>query len=163
MTKKRFMPPAVREKWLVSRTKHGAYSGGGETPEHYVWRTMLARCHNPSASGYAYYGERGIRVCTKWHTYANFIADMGPRPTAAHSIERVDNGGAYEPGNCRWATRSEQQQNKRSTRFYTDGVFSGTLVECAARVGISKELAHWRWKNWKTFIKGTIWRELQRA
>jgi hypothetical protein len=163
MKKKRYMPPDVREVWLASRTKHGAYNGGGETPEHYVWRTMLARCNNPNANSYAYYGGRGIHVCKAWHMYENFVADMGLRPSSEHSLERINVDKGYIPSNCKWATRSEQQRNKRNTRFYTNGSFSGTLVECAVYVGISKELAYWRWKTWGTFLKGTIWQELQRG
>lgn len=156
------MTPAQRAIWIAGRTKHGAYNDGKEKSEHYIWRSMLARCNNPKSHSFKYYGERGVKVCERWQNYSNFIADMGDRPTPEHSLERKDYNGNYEPNNCCWATRSEQQKNKSSTKLYTNGVFTGTLVECAKEVGISKELAHWRWKTHKTFKAGESWRQLQR-
>lgn len=156
------MNPTLREAWLQGRTTHGAYAGGGETPEHYIWRSMIARCTNPKQLAYKHYGGLGIRVCARWYSFERFLHDMGTRPSTAHSLDRVDVRKGYTPKNCKWSTRSEQQKNKTTTRWYTDGVFIGTLVECAAHVGISKELAHWRWKHWGTFIKGNIWHELQK-
>lgn len=133
--------------------------GGKEHPEHYTWRTMVQRCHNPNAQAYHLYGGRGITVCERWKKYENFLADMGKRPTGA-TLDRIDNNKGYSPDNCRWASRSEQQKNKSTTRRYTDGVFTGTLVECAKHIGISKELAHYRWKKHQTFQKGIQWLEL---
>ena len=156
------MTPEQRVVWMAGRTKHGGYLGGKEQPEHYVWRSMLARCNNPNNAAYVYYGGRGVKVCKRWHDYAAFLADIGPRPSVEHSLERRNTNKDYKPSNCCWATRSEQQKNKTTTRHYTDGVFVGTLVECAAKLGLSKELAHWRMKNWKSFQKETVWRELQK-
>jgi len=141
-------------KWMAARTKHGGYLGGKERPEHYVWRSMLARCCNANHPYYSYYGGRGIQVCAAWMQYEAFFADVGPRPSAEHSLDRIDNDGNYEPGNVRWATKSEQQRNKTTTKLYSNGHFCGTLVDCARYLGLSKELAHWRWKTWNTFEKG---------
>lgn len=154
------MKPELREAWMAARTKHGAFRGGVEDPTHYIWRGMLSRCKNKSASSYAYYGGRGIKVVERWLKYENFLADIGRRPSKDHSIERRDNNADYGPDNCFWATRSEQQKNKTSTKWYTNGVFKGTLVECAAYLKISKELAHWRFKVWGSFEKETKWRQL---
>lgn len=157
------MTPKQYDAWMATRYKHGGYLGGKEKAEHYIWRTMVNRCNNPNDAAYKYYGAKGIKVCKRWHKYENFLVDMGERPSKDHSIDRKNVEGDYKPSNCRWATRSEQQKNKTTTRLYTDGKFVGTLVECAAKIGISKELAHWRMKTWKTFIKESSWQELQKA
>lgn len=88
-----------------------------EMPEYRVWAGMRARCMNPNASGYARYGGRGIKVCDHWlEDFAHFYADMGPRPSGRHSIDRIDNDGDYEPGNCRWALPNVQAANRSPSK-----------------------------------------------
>lgn len=101
------------ERASDARMVHGHNMRGARTAEHKTWVRMLQRCENEKAADYQRYGGRGITVCKRWHIFENFFADMGVRPSADLSIDRKDNDGSYEPGNCRWATRSVQQSNKR--------------------------------------------------
>ena len=96
-----------------------------------TWSAMLGRCFVPGALGYEHYSGRGISVCEQWFTFAGFVADMGLRPDGL-TLDRIDNDGDYEPGNCRWATKSQQARNTRRNR-----VVGGVLqVEAAEQSGV---------------------------
>ena len=118
---------------------HGATKGGKPTPEYLSWRGMLARCTNPKATGFENYGGRGVTVCERWQSFALFLEDMGPRPNITDSIDRIDNDGNYEPGNCRWATTLEQNQKKRSLVMLTVDGETSYLADWARRVGLDED------------------------
>jgi hypothetical protein len=96
--------------------------------EYATWCGMLRRCRNKNERAYRHYGGRGIIVCDRWLDFANFYADMGPKPSKDHSIDRINNDGNYEPGNCRWATWSQQAKNKRCRKF----LFRGQMLSLSA-------------------------------
>src|ERR1019366_8069797 len=109
--------------------QHGAARKGQWSPEYVAWRSMKARCHIKSSSGYYKYGGRGIRVHPLWlKSFSEFFAHVGPKPSPSHSLERKDNTGNYEPGNVRWATVTEQARTRRSTRLLT---FEGETLSIA--------------------------------
>lgn len=92
---------------------HGHGRPGHRTPTFISWSQMRQRCLNPRHHAWAMYGGRGITICPAWDDFLVFLIDMGPRLTTDESLDRVDNDGHYEPGNCRWATKSQQTINRR--------------------------------------------------
>lgn len=120
-------PKCAAERTRIASVKHGL----SKTPEFSTWTDIKSRCYNKNRKEFYRYGGRGISVCKRWlDSFDNFLADMGKRPSPNHSIERLNNNGNYEPSNCKWATMSEQQRNKRNKH----------LIEID---GITKHLCDW--------------------
>lgn len=119
-----------REQLAARRTTHGATRPGRVTTEYNIWRGMKIRCLMPTNHAWKNYGGRGITICDRWReSFAAFLEDMGPRPSYRFTIDRIDNDGPYEPGNCRWAVSRTQSGNKRGNRVMT---FRGKTQHMAA-------------------------------
>lgn len=109
----------------------------GHERENRIWANMRYRCENTNCNNYDKYGGRGIKVCERWQNFSNFLADMGPCPSPKHSIDRFpNNDGNYEIGNCRWATRKEQANNRAVTTFIELNGVKRPLTEWAELLGI---------------------------
>ncbi len=120
------------EERALSATKHGQ-SG---TRTYRIWCGMKGRCLNHNHHAYHSYGGRGISVCERWLSYENFAADMGECPEKM-TIDRIDNDGNYEPGNCRWTGLAEQQRNRSNNHRYDFDGKSMILSEWAEHLGLS--------------------------
>lgn len=124
-----------RESIALLRTTHKE----SDSRIHYIWRAIKQRCLNPNARDYPRYGERGIMICDRWRdNYEAFRDDMGPRPSAMHSVERIDNSGNYEPANCRWALPKEQSANKRNNFIVELHGRQMTLSEASRLTGLHR-------------------------
>lgn len=115
-----------RERTASTQTKHGL----SKTTEYYSWRAMISRCRDEDNDSYDCYGGRGIKVCDEWgDDFERFLADMGKKPTRNSQIDRIDNEGNYEPGNCRWSSPLEQGRNRRTNVLIEH---NGTKLTAAA-------------------------------
>lgn len=109
---------------------------------------MKQRCYNPNNPNYHRYGGRGIRVCQRWRdSCAAFVADMGPRPSPKHTVDRIDNDGNYEPGNVRWATMKEQHRNRHDSRTYTHAGRTQSMGDWAKEAGMHRSTLEQRIKR----------------
>lgn len=115
-----------------TRRNHGM----SRTSEHNTWKTMKQRCCNPNSKAFSRYGGNGITICERWKSFDNFYADMGPKPSASHSVDRIDGSKGYCPENCRWATPKEQSQNRAFVRMVTFQGETLCLTDWASKVGI---------------------------
>jgi hypothetical protein len=123
---------------IEKRRKTREIHGQCKAAEYRSWSAMLYRCFNSQCNEFDNYGGRGITVCDRWTDYRNFIADMGRKPSRLHSLDRIDNNGNYEPGNCRWADRKTQNNNKRKAKLCR-----GKPIKKVRFKGMEKTVAEW--------------------
>lgn len=124
----------MRIKKGMPRKTHGM----SKTPTYKVWESLLSRCYNPNNSRYHRYGGRGIGVCDEWrHSFETFLIDMGKSPDGMQ-LDRMDNDQGYSKSNCRWATRTEQQNNTRRNRHITAFGKTQTISQWSREIGVSR-------------------------
>lgn len=111
-----------------------------------VWRSMMRRCYEKTATGYHRYGGRGLRVCDDWHTFENFFADMG-HPPPGHQLDREENDGNYEPGNCRWVLPKVNMRNRSNNKRYEFQGKSRSIAEIAEMVGLPRKCLEQRLRH----------------
>jgi len=116
-------------------------------PEYQSWSHMKSRCQDIKNQDYHRYGGRGITVCKEWEIYENFLADMGRRPSSAHSLDRIENNSGYHKGNCKWSTKIEQNRNKRNNRLIEYQQKIITLSELSEKTGIPPDIITYRLKK----------------
>lgn len=124
----------VAAQCLASQLAHPVRTEGRRRA-YQSWNNMLRRCFNPKCESWKDYGQRGITVCGQWLDFANFHADMGDMPDGL-TIDRIDNNGNYEPGNCRWATRATQVMNRRKSVLVTARGKTLSIKEWSKRTGV---------------------------
>jgi hypothetical protein len=123
-------------------------NGQRDLPEFSVWKDLRNRCNNPRNKGYHLYGGRGIQVCERWDkSFDAFYADMGPRPSDLHSIDRKNNNGNYEPGNCHWATAPQQTRNQRTNHYFEWKGRRMILPDWSVVLGIDYQVLYMRLRN----------------
>lgn len=138
--------------------KNGVTHGLSKTVEFHIWGNIRYRCNNPRSKDYPDYGARGIVVDPRWDSFEQFLADMGPRPSGKHSIDRINNDGPYSKENCRWATQSQQRSNARGRQLTHNGKTQNT-IDWAREMGLNYGTLLKRLKNgWSTerALTGTV-------
>ena len=133
-----------KELLSKSSTKHGMFS----SPEYHAWRSMIDRTTTKKVKGINRYIERGIIVCDSWrHSFEQFYKDMGARPSPKHSIDRINNNGNYEPGNCRWATPKVQSNNMSSNVNIEVNGCTKTATQWSEITGVARDTIYYRIKD----------------
>lgn len=127
--------------------KHGHARQGKTSREYRAWHMMLQRCTNKNAPNYPDYGGRGVVVCQRWRHFQNFLADMGERPPGT-SLDRKNNDGNYEPGNCRWATPIEQHNNMRNNVWITIAGITKSAAQWSRDLGCDWHTVQRRARRW---------------
>lgn len=141
----------AKEQRLKANTKHGC-GGKNRTSEYNIWYAMTQRCTYKKCPQYKDYGGRGIKVCNRWLKFENFISDMGLRPSLNHSLDRFPNiNGDYEPNNCRWATRYEQDRGKRSNIWFEINGVKKCQQDWAVELGTHSKIIIYHLKKGRSF------------
>lgn len=139
-----------RSEVTALRNKNSAKHGKYNSPEWRTWISMIDRCTRPKHIKYFLYGGRGIQVCDEWkNSFAEFYEHIGPRPSSGHSIDRIDPNRGYEPGNVRWASIEEQNNNKRSNVTVSLEGVRMTAAQVARKFHISYRAAVYRIRHGK--------------
>jgi len=133
----------VSKRMTRAMTTHGKSS----TSEYTSWVSLLSRCRNKNCSDYTRYGGRGIRVSARWNKFENFLLDMGEKPSELHTIDRIDVEGGYCKRNCRWATREQQAQNRRSSRMVSFKGNEMCVSQWARKSGVNENTLRGRLKR----------------
>lgn len=132
---------------MGNHTTHGMTG----TKEYNAWCNIKKRCYSKSHAQYGDYGGRGISVCQRWlDSFESFFTDVGRAPSPAHTIDRSENDGNYEPGNVRWATRSEQNSHRRNVVLLTFAGRTQNLSSWAREIGKPLETLQWRRRQGKS-------------
>lgn len=126
------------EMTSIKERTHGHTMGRKASPEYVSWSSMRVRCSGNTAHNRKYYKNRGIKVCKRWERFENFLKDMGPRPSLAYSLDRINPRGDYKPSNCRWATDLEQANNATSCIYIKYKGETKTLSQWARQFGMSR-------------------------
>lgn len=141
-----------------SNTTHGQY----KSPEYRAWVALVSRCTIRTNGSFPNYGGRGISVCERWSDFSAFLQDMGQRPKGT-TIDRIDNNGNYEPSNCRWATKEEQESNKRTTVLVTFNGKTMTYSQWGRELNTDPGILRQRWLKFGTLNRIQRTKESYRA
>lgn len=129
------MVKAMHNQWAAGQERRRLYS---------VWSSMHARCSDPKRPDFLRYGAQGVVVCDRWSAFSAFLDDMGSRPSRQHSLDRIDSTLPYEPGNCRWATASEQNRNRSNNHLITWRGETRCMTEWGELLGLSRDVLKYR-------------------
>lgn len=134
---------------LRGRHKHTSRTAP-PSPTYTSWRNMVSRCTRPNSTSYEHYRKRGIKLCKRWLVFDNFLADMGERPPGT-TLDRLDNDGHYEPGNCRWGDKKQQANNRSTNQLFEYRGQTYTMIQLALATGVPKETIRSR------LVRSTRW------
>lgn len=135
----------AQRKYKINTHGESDRKRGTRTVEYSTWSGMITRCENPRSKDYSRYGARGIKVCERWRNcYDNFLKDMGRKPGKSYSLDRINNDGNYEPGNCRWASKKEQSNNQRTNVKLVHNGQTATVAEWAELTGLRHDTIGFR-------------------